>query len=512
MSMSKQRAIAVTAYSSYLIVFYIILFLEVHPFSDYSSTFGLIGTFTPLPMLYAGLRCHSIEKRKPWFWFTVTALLYFIGEACWAYHTDVLGFTPESPSVCDVFYISNSITCFYAAICFIKQFHILLKEILFDVIISFLAICGMLFHYVFMPLLKNNETSVMELVSYTITSTVDLTLLAALLILILGADGQRFFTRRIFLLAVGILVCLGIDQATIAFSIYGLYDLPIGAAVEPLWSFGYWPIALASMYPDEDDAVLCSYSPIAKSFLAYFRTFLPYLLIFCILLFVGISHHLFNTFFLWGFILITCLSWRQISILLSNKQLLEHIKQSELLLNNKNNELLKLNQRIQRDAEVDFLTQLFNRRYIDQAFERMAPPLGKEQHLGVLLIDVDNFKQVNDKFGHQIGDQALQKVADCIRSVTRGSDIAGRFGGDEFIVLLPGADLHAVESVAGRLLMQVRENDILAELGATLSIGCASWYGTQPEYNAHHLQRQADKALYQAKEQGRNRYVLFETA
>lgn len=512
MSMSKQRTIAIAAFSSYVLLFYIFLFWEVHPFSDYTSFFGLIGTFMPLPMFFFGLRCHSAEMKAPWFWFAITALLYFIGEVFWAYHTDVLGSAPESPSICDIFYISNSITCFYAAVCFIKQFNINLKEIFFDIVISFLAICGVLFQYVFLPLFHDNETSAMEFVSYTITTSVDMTLLAALLILVLGADGQRFFTKRVLLLAFGMLVCLGIDQLTIVFSVYGLYDMPIGDYVEPMWSFGYWPIALVSMYPDEDDAVILSYGSLAESFLEYFRTFLPYLLIFCIQLFVGISHNLFNTFFLWGFILITCLSWRQVSILLSNKQLLEHIRQNELLLNNKNSELQKLNQRILHDAEVDFLTQLFNRRHIDRAFESLAPPLGKEEHLGLLLIDVDNFKHVNDRYGHQSGDHALQTVADCIRSVIRDSDVAGRFGGDEFIVLLPGADLRAAEIVAERLLKQARANSVLAGLGATLSIGCASWYGARPDYNAHHLQKQADKALYQAKEQGRNRYVLYGTS
>ena len=122
---------------------------------------------------------------------------------------------------------------------------------------------------------------------------------------------------------------------------------------------------------------------------------------------------------------------------------------------------------------------------------------------------MDFFKRINDTFGHQIGDFVLQQVAACIRLIIRGDDIAGRFGGDEFIVLLPGADVHTAAAVAQRLQEKVRENSELNSRGVTLSIGCASKILTHQNYDMEHLLKQADDALYHAKENGRNQFVIY---
>ena len=126
-----------------------------------------------------------------------------------------------------------------------------------------------------------------------------------------------------------------------------------------------------------------------------------------------------------------------------------------------------------------------------------------------MLIDVDYFKRINDTFGHQIGDQVLQGVATAIRSVIRFNDIAGRFGGDEFIILLPGANIIVTEMIAKNLTDYIHENANLKKYGVTLSIGCTSCEVTRQNYEADFMLKQADDALYKAKENGRNQYVVF---
>ena len=260
-------------------------------------------------------------------------------------------------------------------------------------------------------------------------------------------------------------------------------------------------LGFVSTFADEDEkAPETPAHPQLETVLEYFRVLLPYLFTFIILLLVGIHLGITHPLFLWAVILVVALSLRQIGILLRNRRLMATIRENEKRLNLQNYELQRLNQKILRDAEVDFLTQLANRRYIDQSFDRLTPPEGVQVSLGLLLIDVDYFKRINDSYGHQIGDLILQQVAACIRSVIRGGDVAGRFGGDEFILLLPSTDSSTIATVAERLQEKIRRDDELASRNVTLSIGCASQTITSESYDPDELLRQADEALYRAKE------------
>ena len=204
------------------------------------------------------------------------------------------------------------------------------------------------------------------------------------------------------------------------------------------------------------------------------------------------------------------ISIRQILVLERNKKLLRTIRTNEAKLHLQNLELQRLNEKILRDAEIDFLTQLSNRRHIDKAFEQLTPPEGRAESLGVLLIDVDFFKRINDTYGHPKGDFVLKAIADKIKSVIRGNDIAGRFGGDEFIVLMPQADISIVNHIAEQLTNSVRKDEQLAELKVTLSIGGTGQKISHENYDVQLLLKQADDALYKAKEGGRNRVVTHE--
>jgi diguanylate cyclase (GGDEF)-like protein len=127
-----------------------------------------------------------------------------------------------------------------------------------------------------------------------------------------------------------------------------------------------------------------------------------------------------------------------------------------------------------------------------------------------MMIDIDYFKKINDTYGHAAGDEALRKLADQIRQALRTTDILGRYGGEEFVVLMPETDLASGHKIAERLLHMVRELNIRSdktEFGITISVGLAE----QSQANAQTLDDlidQADKALYTAKQSGRNQVVL----
>jgi len=157
----------------------------------------------------------------------------------------------------------------------------------------------------------------------------------------------------------------------------------------------------------------------------------------------------------------------------------------------------------------DGLTGLFNRR----AFREMLDHEGerrKLEPLSVLMIDIDNFKSINDTFGHPAGDDVIASVAKAIKSEARGADIVARYGGEEFVVLLPGALPDAAQSVAKRMKRQISDLSFsfcASGLNVTASIGAASSPGKE-RHSVDELIGHADQALYLAKQAGKNRVIL----
>lgn len=169
---------------------------------------------------------------------------------------------------------------------------------------------------------------------------------------------------------------------------------------------------------------------------------------------------------------------------------------------------LILRQRLETLSYEDSLTGLKNRRYFNELYAReSAIALRTQTPLSFIMVDLDHFKQFNDQYGHQAGDEALRLVADTMRSRFRETDVVCRYGGEEFIAILPGASSADAEALAGEIRIAVNQVPIFHEnrdLGhLTLSAGIATW----PEHCADpdELLVLADNALYRAKETGRNR-------
>ncbi|WPL15996.1 putative diguanylate cyclase YdaM [Thiorhodovibrio winogradskyi] len=168
-----------------------------------------------------------------------------------------------------------------------------------------------------------------------------------------------------------------------------------------------------------------------------------------------------------------------------------------------------------RLATTDSLTGTLNRRaFLESAEDSWQLAIRHHRPLSLLLIDADHFKQVNDTYGHQIGDQALQSLADSVRKCLRNRDRLGRFGGEEFIVLLPETEYAQAIHVAERLLSTVRAVRILVAgrepLAVTISIGLATREPTLARLDD--LIRRADEALYRAKHEGRDRICAWKAS
>jgi two-component system cell cycle response regulator len=168
---------------------------------------------------------------------------------------------------------------------------------------------------------------------------------------------------------------------------------------------------------------------------------------------------------------------------------------------------------------TDSLTGVYNRRYIDR---RLLEEIGRARRqayrISCMYIDIDHFKAVNDSVGHQGGDEVLREVAARIKAELRLSDALGRFGGEEFVVLLIDADLESATMVAQRIRASIADAPFKLSSGELLPISVSIGVATLDDFERDHaiegvaqqLVAHADSALYQAKESGRNRVVTFD--
>jgi diguanylate cyclase (GGDEF)-like protein len=163
--------------------------------------------------------------------------------------------------------------------------------------------------------------------------------------------------------------------------------------------------------------------------------------------------------------------------------------------------------KLQHTSRRDALTGLFNRRALDEELERTwQRHLRIHEPFAVLLADIDHFKQINDTHGHPAGDRVLSSVAHLLQSHARGTDVVGRIGGEEFLIVLPNSNVNDAERFAERLRGLVEGQAVRAgaqSLRATISVGIARVQGDDASVEA--VIARADGALYRAKASGRNR-------
>ena len=160
-------------------------------------------------------------------------------------------------------------------------------------------------------------------------------------------------------------------------------------------------------------------------------------------------------------------------------------------------------------ARTDPLTGLANRRAFDERLAEETERANRHSRaLSVMLVDVDHFKTINDRFGHAAGDHVLVNLADSLRAVMRSGDLLARIGGDEMAMILPDCPTEQAVLVARRMLAAIRAGSSLARRhGVTVSAGVAGLLGVG---SAEDLLRYADQALYGAKDRGRNQVVSYD--
>lgn len=190
-----------------------------------------------------------------------------------------------------------------------------------------------------------------------------------------------------------------------------------------------------------------------------------------------------------------------------------------------NEELEKTNNTLHELASTDMLTGLYNRHEFQRELQKTIELVndGREENFALLFIDLDNFKYYNDAFSHEIGDFLLQQVAGILESKVRGNDIVGRYGGDEFVILLREGDYEIAKTIAQRIHKAILDTDgfkealkerlnadvkIMGKNKLSSSIGIVKYMKSMNMSDAEDLLAKADETMYKAKKQGKSRVVV----
>ncbi|MDO8186713.1 EAL domain-containing protein [Conexibacter sp. JD483] len=171
-------------------------------------------------------------------------------------------------------------------------------------------------------------------------------------------------------------------------------------------------------------------------------------------------------------------------------------------------ERLRMEQELRRLADRDELTGLYNRRRFTLDLDRLIAA-EETDDAALLLIDLDNFKYVNDTLGHNAGDAVIRAAAERLRGLIRSGDVLARLGGDEFVVLLPGASLRGATQLAERIVSAFERGPAGGGEPVTASVGVTTFGGRDRIVTGEQLLAEADIAMYSSKEAGRNRVALY---
>jgi len=193
------------------------------------------------------------------------------------------------------------------------------------------------------------------------------------------------------------------------------------------------------------------------------------------------------------------------------KEVQGELIKTNVLLSLQSNELKEAQIELKELSNRDPLTNLYNRRYLDEISKKLLS-LAKRNStpLSVLMIDIDKFKNINDNYGHETGDDVIKLLANTLIEYFRQSDVVARLGGEEFAVILPDSNINDAKKKAEELRKNIQNLEVdlqtLGILKFTASIGCSN-YDFKADESFNDILKRSDEALYEAKESGRNKVV-----
>ncbi|MBN7774276.1 GGDEF domain-containing protein [Clostridium aminobutyricum] len=520
-SLSVTRKKAVDLLVLYTFAYYLLLLVFKNDRIVISDSFSILGEVASLFFIGMSFQWQKNENKIVWKIFFAGTVSYLIGDMIWSYFELVLHQEVPILSICDLFYMVSSIFYFIGMIVYIRKESLFnLIRTAFDALITMTVSLTLIWKFFLIPIAADSSLTFWEKAVSLSYPIFDIGYLGAVLSLFLLFTPKSTNKKSHLLLSMAFLVWFVADQIYLVLQNYTYIS---GGFIDPLWPIGCWTFALVAVYSESSESnEETKQSSLARQHLLlkeYFRFLLPYLTT-CLLIIIVLGQYILEDPLIAGTVIsIMLIMIRQIFSLFENQHLISVIQRtnqsleaSKQKLEVQNNELKRLNDLKEWEANTDFLTGLYNRRYINDRLKNLLLEESKSDEVEVsfLIIDIDHFKHINDQEGHKTGDIVLQKVAILIRECIRSTDIAGRYGGDEFIIILPYTDLALAQTIADRLIrtapmIHFNENGICSKL--TLSIGCTQWKGLMTDFDMNHVLSTADRSLYKAKKAGRNQFI-----
>lgn len=485
-----------------------------------SDIFAALGAALATVYLYHVYKRAKGAERFFWYYIFLSCLSFFVAELSWDYYELILKVNVPFPGLPDVFYLLQPILILLAILYLIfKKKNIFISIRLFlDIAITMTVATALSWYSFIQPIFaQENVTFVFKTVS-VVYPIADLGLIFGILSLNM--------TSRIFSRNVQYALVLGISLLTISDSVY-LYlnakeSYQTGSIIDPLWTFALFLIVLAGLYSEnqsgktQTEGTKLDSDQLRVASVAHIM--IPYISLILLLTVMSVRITEIDSIILGSILGIILIIIRQIINLLDYKHLLFLLSQSNQELENSKKVLEERHECLRQssatmkvEARTDFLTGLYNRRYIVESLDQLLEQAKLHKlDFSLFMLDIDHFKLINDRFGHEAGDAVLQQITQIMLKNTRCEEIIGRFGGEEFIGFLPEVGVEEAEMIAERLRKIAEHICVIGSqnIKVTVSIGVSQW-STRDNDDVQSLLKRIDKALYRAKDKGRNCTVVL---
>lgn len=473
--------------------------------------FSVTGFLVPSLVLCIGCTRKNRTDQRFWLLMLLATLFNVIAESIWSYYDIILKQEYPFPGWADVFYCLATL-CYFIGVLYLTNTprdKTSFSRATFDIIIVMITALIISGYYIIEPIYRGEHASLLSMAVSIFYPIGDLGIFFGLLRLFTAEEILPLSRKALCLISLSFFLFIIMDSIYLYLQSRNLYYS--GSLFDPVWTLAVSLIGLSSFYRHSPQKEIVSTKSPGKP-----KWYLLPLLSMLVLIFLLLSHAMkIDIIFIGISINIILLLIRQYLVMKDNNRLMEQLTKTKNDLERSNAKLRETVAELQKtsalreeEARTDFLTGLLNRRYIMNMLEDLQQQAHREGIVfSLMLLDVDHFKTINDQYGHDIGDLVLTRIPEILRKCTRKTDILGRFGGEEFIVILPETDLSEAKQISERIRIAVSEEQIMCQtfnIVVTISIGVTTWKANDT-YET--LYRRADKGLYEAKYAGRNQMI-----
>lgn len=510
----KNIILATTGLLLYLIIYFVFLSLFKEKIlvisSNIMSVTGL--SVSLLIMVFSISRHNSKSMKNMWNLFALGIFFNILGDVVWSIG-DAMNNLESVLFIADILYIVQTILFVIA----IYKFAFrkgnpkrILKSI--DILIGALILIIIELKYIIIPVYSLNLNRGISAYLSVIYPVADLIVLIILVMIILRPSEKKKI-KVIRLMFIPMIINIIANQAYLLQVINNNYST--GNWLDPLWPMAAWILAIIAMISAEEEKTISENEDYIVDFIGVRQSIRNIIVLSVYIAFTMFGIYVFSRYLIIdvlsvGFIIIiSILIMRDMFYSLSMGKLFEKIKVV-------NKDLENLNEKLDIESKTDYMTGLNNRRQIMNIYYNLKKHTLKEASLlSVIMIDIDYFKKINDNYGHEAGDKVLKNISDLLLENTRDKDHVGRFGGEEFLILMPECDKENAFRIAERIRIIIEKTPISIDnkgttVNVTISVGI-SCLDSKKDVDNDTI-NEADKALYLAKDKGRNQVIKFNLA